>query len=220
MNFDIEKAKNLKKKIRPSTLRRLIRCAAALEAQTQVQGTREEEEETLVLPVLFVGHNLQKLLHKPKDRFIHRTSIRDDDEWDTSFSHFLCPILIEAHKFPKKLEDLTNYDDGIQYILGNLSKMSPEDFDVMIDKGGELMKAVENFTALYSKLNIEDINDWSAEARWQEDLKAKKDEGIEKGREEERENLVKALLAKGFNVEVIYELTGASPQEVAELSQN
>lgn len=125
-------------------------------------------------------------------------------------------IYLEMPRFTKTVEEIeTKYEKWL-FVLKNLHKLDrvPEKL-----KEDIFLKLFE--TAEIAKFSREEYQNYEDSLKYYRDLKNSLDNAREEGREEGKRNkqteIAKGMLQKGFDIKVIEELTGLSPDEIASL---
>ena len=171
-------------------------------------------------PVYFIGI-MRFVIEEDDDRFLHRFSLTDD-ETGKQMTDDLHYIFLETPKC--RLKSDSSLAEKLGYALYNLPSMvkrpkelTGEIFDLLFSSAD-----LSNFAP---EEKIKYLSDMTTERDIRNQIAYAKDKGIEQGRQEGIEQgvaqgkaeIAKAMLAKGFDVATVQELTGLSAEEIAAL---
>jgi predicted transposase/invertase (TIGR01784 family) len=133
-------------------------------------------------------------------------------------------IYLEMPKFKKSIDELETRFDKWLFVIKNLHKL-----DRIPDKLKETIFLKLFETAEIAKFNPLEYQNYEDSLKYYRDLKNSFDTareegkelgleiGREKGIEEEKRNIAKGMIAKGFEVSIIEDLTGLTNQEIEAL---
>ncbi len=142
-----------------------------------------------------------------------------DQETCDVFYDKLTFIYLEMPKFLKTTEELETRFDKWLYTLRNLNKLDriPEELKEKIFE-----RLFE--TAEIAKFSTEQLNNYEDSLKYYRDLKNSLDtafeDGMEKGKEEEKNAFVRRLKEKGKSIDEIVDLTDLSEERVKEIIGN
>ena len=141
-----------------------------------------------------------------------------DIETKKVFYDKLTFIYLEMPKFKKSLDELESRFDKWLYIIRNINKL-----DRIPDKFHEKIFEKLFESAEIGKLTHEQMLSYEDSLKYYRDIKnsidTARDEGIERGRNEERVKVATALLKKGMHEDIIMEVTGLGLQLIQELKE-
>jgi len=146
-----------------------------------------------------------------------------DTETKEVFYNKLTFIYLEMPKFNKTVDELETRFDKWLYVLRNLNKL-----DKKPDRLRERVFEKLFETAEIAKFTPEQVRSYEDSLKYYRDLKNSLDtareegllEGIEKGVEKEKLDVVKNALKMGLSVDAITQLTGLSRQAIAQIKTN
>jgi predicted transposase/invertase (TIGR01784 family) len=123
-------------------------------------------------------------------------------------------IYLEMPKFNKTAEDLDTKFDKWLYVLKNLHKLDriPEKF-----KENIFLKLFE--TAEIAKFSQQEYQEYEDSLKYYRDIKNSLDTAREEGGRKKQIDIARSMIAKGFDISIIEELTGLSKQEIETLKE-
>jgi len=122
-------------------------------------------------------------------------------------------IYLEMPKFNKKAEELETRFDKWLFVLKNLNKLNRipdklrEDIFLKLFQTAEIAKFTQN-----------EYQEYEDSLKYYRDLKNSLDTAKEEGKIEGKIEIAKEMLNKGFDINIITELTGLSKEEIAKLN--
>lgn len=137
-----------------------------------------------------------------------------DQETHRVFYDKLTFIYLEMPKFNKTLDELETRFDKWLYVIRNLSRL-----DRVPDKLRERVFEKLFEVAEISRFTREQILSYEDSLKYYRDLKNSLDTAREEGREEEREEIARKMLAAGLPVMTIADITGLTEPEIKALIQ-
>lgn len=126
-------------------------------------------------------------------------------------------IYVELPKFNKTLqESQENLLDGFLYTIKHISEMTGKPEELYNQVLGDLFAAAE-----LAKMSVEEQRIYTKIMTTEIDIRERIKEGIEEGREEGGQEkaleIANKMIAKGFSIEDIAELTGLSKEDIIKL---
>ncbi|WKN44105.1 Rpn family recombination-promoting nuclease/putative transposase [Tunicatimonas pelagia] len=152
--------------------------------------------------------------HQNEETILHTIKLKDQD--CRTFYEKLTYIYIELPKFKKTEEQLESQFEKWLYVLRYLSQLQDRPKALQERVFQKLFKAAE-----IAKFNKQERASYEESVKYYRDIKNVVDtshqEGKEEGKEEERIEVAKRGLAKGYSTEVISDMTGLSTEEIEKL---
>ncbi len=178
-------------------------------------------------PVIFIG--ILDFNYSPSPNYLstHKTiNVETHESYLTGIEY----NFVELPKFTKTADELTDLADEWLYFIKNAAFLKALPSDIM-DKGLQTAYADAGFFS-WTK---EELAAYDYMIMIQQDLKGREElavikaeqkstekgieKGIEKGSKNEKIEIAKKMLQKGFSIEVIAEVTGLSVEEIEKIKQ-
>lgn len=179
-------------------------------------------------------HNLREVVFLAITKFKmfpHRKNFKSDhiilekETHDHDLTHLAFSFL-ELPKFKKKIHELDSITDKWMYFFKNAKETSEADLVKIIGKDSIIERAFNELNRF--TWTEEELLTYEQAEKYEKDylasLEQKFDEGLEKGKaeerrkhEEEKRNIARKMLTKGIDVEDVSELTGLSVDVIISL---
>ena len=146
------------------------------------------------------------------EKFRYDVKLMDIDSKKV-FYEKLTFIYLEMPKFNKKAEELETRFDKWLFVLKNLNKLNRipdklrEDIFLKLFQTAEIAKFTQN-----------EYQEYEDSLKYYRDLKNSLDTAKEEGKIEGKIEIAQEMLNKGFDINIITELTGLSKEEIAKLN--
>ena len=158
---------------------------------------------------------------KGKKRFFSKIYQKDDD--NDIFSKNIVYYFVELSKFAAQLEtlDMSDERNRILYMFTNVVYLQKDEVNTLTPMQMRFYEEcqINNFTDMEKQDYVKSLMEYPSV---QEMIECERAEGIqigiEQGREEEKRQIVRNMLAKGFDPDLVAEIVGLTAEEVREVS--
>ena len=158
---------------------------------------------------------------KGKKRFVSKIYQKDDD--NDIFSKNIVYYFVELSKFAAQLEtlDMSDERNRILYMFTNVVYLQKNEINTLTPMQMRFYEEcqINNFTDMEKQDYVKSLMEYPSV---QEMIECERAEGIqigiEQGREEEKRQIVRNMLAKGFDPDLVAEIVGLTAEEVREVS--
>jgi predicted transposase/invertase (TIGR01784 family) len=183
-------------------------------SQARAGGAYQDLKEVIFLAIsdfiIFPDKKWYKSDHVILDRESHENDLKD-----FSFT------FVELPKFNKNIEELSNVMDKWSYFFKHAAETSEKDLEKIVGQDDIIERAYEELNRF--SWNEEELFTYEQAEKYEWDYHAcmeqKYDEGIAKGKAEEKAEVVKNLFAQGCDIPFITSITGLSKQEIESLKK-
>lgn len=154
------------------------------------------------------------------ERVIRHFSIREDDDCNSQFTDSIHYITVELPKFKKETSELSSFQDFVLYAIKNMGvlKSMPKEFSGKgLDKIFETCKFAHMNEDMQMKYVRQMMAQWDRESQLATAVMHGKAEGRAEGRAEGISQTAKAMKEKGVDTNLISEVTGLTPEQIAAL---
>ena len=156
-----------------------------------------------------------------KKRFFSKIYQKDDD--NDIFSKNIVYYFVELSKFAAQLEtlDMSDERNRILYMFTNVVYLQKDEVNTLTPMQMRFYEEcqINNFTDMEKQDYVKSLMEYPSV---QEMIECERAEGIqigiEQGREEEKRQIVRNMLAKGFDPDLVAEIVGLTAEEVREVS--
>ncbi len=184
-------------------------AAKAYANQADVKGKYKNLKEIVFIAIanfiMFPNKKGFKSDHVILDRNSHEHDLKD-----FSFT------FLELPKFKKTIDELQNITEKWMYFFNGTEETSPEDIAKIMGSDTIMERAYHELDRYY--WNEEELLSYEQAQKYEwgynASMEQKFDEGIEKGREEEKKEIARKMLEKGMDAKMIKELTGYSLEDL------
>ena len=158
---------------------------------------------------------------KGKKRFFSKIYQKDDD--NDIFSKNIVYYFVELSKFAAQLEtlDMSDERNRILYMFTNVVYLQKDEVNTLTPMQMRFYEEcqINNFTDMEKQDYVKSLMEYPSV---QEMIECERAEGIqigiEQGREEEKRQIVRNMLAKGFDPDLVAEIVGLTAEAVREVS--
>ena len=158
---------------------------------------------------------------KGKKRFFSKIYQKDDD--NDIFSKNIVYYFVELSKFAAQLEtlDMSDERNRILYMFTNVVYLQKNEINTLTPMQMRFYEEcqINNFTDMEKQDYVKSLMEYPSV---QEMIECERAEGIqigiEQGREEEKRQIVRNMLAKGFDPDLVAEIVGLTAEAVREVS--
>jgi predicted transposase/invertase (TIGR01784 family) len=184
-------------------------AAKAYANQADVKGKYKNLKEIVFIAIanfiMFPNKKGFKSDHVILDRNSHEHDLKD-----FSFT------FLELPKFKKTIDELQNITEKWMYFFNGTEETSPEDIAKIMGSDTIMERAYHELDRYY--WNEEELLSYEQAQKYEwgynASMEQKFDEGIEKGREEEKKEIARKMLEKGMNAKMVKEITGYSLEDL------
>ena len=162
---------------------------------------------------------------KGKKRFFSKIYQKDDD--NDIFSKNIVYYFVELSKFAAQLEtlDMSDERNRILYMFTNVVYLQQDEINTLTPMQMRFYEEcqINNFTDMEKQDYVKSLMEYPSVQEMMECERAEGIQqgiqiGIEQGREERTRQIVRNMLAKGFDPDLVAEIVGLTAEEVREVS--
>jgi predicted transposase/invertase (TIGR01784 family) len=181
-----------------------------------IKEQAEKGEWNFKLNPIYCVAILDFLFDEEREKKSYLSNVQLKDQYCQVFYNKLTYIFIEMPRFTKKEHELETHFDKWLYFLKHLEDFEniPEILNEEVFLKGFEIAEIANF-------DEKQVEEYEESLKIYRDLKGVVDtsfeEGIEKGKKEEKIAIAKKALEKGTDIDLISELTGLSKEEIEKL---
>lgn len=153
--------------------------------------------------------------------YYHVCNIRRTKPPEILMSKMIQFVIVELGKFDKDTKTLYNVRDSWCYLLKNSSQMNHLEYKSLLEQGGDMAKAVSH---LWNLSQDEILREYTQALEKREiDRISREDEvreqGIEEGRQKERQSFILNMLKDKMSIQSIIKYTGMSEERILEIQK-